>query len=286
MAAGHDSMPLASIPSPSTNVLQLGPLTLRLYGLMLLSGIIVAVWLTRRRWRAQGGNDELVYRVALWGVLAGIVGARLYHDLTSWNQDPAIGGNWYGPIAVWKGGLGIWGGVLFGALAGAWVVRRAGESVFAFMDAVAPGLLLAQGIGRIGNYFNQELFGKPTSLPWGLRIDPGDRPDRYANYATFHPTFLYELLWDVGFALFLIWLGRRFRIRAPGLFALYVGGYSFARIFEELLRVDPANYFLGLRLNFFVAMTLTVLASGFFCYWQFRRQPRCDPRAAPLLERG
>ncbi len=286
MAAGHDPMPLASIPSPSTNVLQLGPLTLRLYGLMLLSGIIVAVWLTRRRWRAQGGNDELVYRVALWGVLAGVIGARLYHDLTSWNQDPAIGENWYGPIAVWKGGLGIWGGVLFGALAGAWVVRRARESVLAFMDAVAPGLLLAQGIGRIGNYFNQELYGKPTSLPWALKIDPAHRPDRYAHYATFHPTFLYELLWDVGFALLLIWLGRRFPVRAPGLFALYVAGYSFARIFEELLRVDPANYFLGLRLNFFVATTLTVLASGFFAFWQFRRQPRRDPRAEPALERG
>src|SRR4051795_7147593 len=166
---------LGYIPSPSNGTFSLGPLTLHMYGVMLLLSIAACISLTGRRWGSWGGGWALVFRVALWGVSAGVVGARLYHDITSWNQDPAIHAHWYGPVAVWEGGLGIWGAIPFGVLAGAWVVRRSGNSVRLFMDAVAPGLLLAQGIGRWGNWFNQELFGKPTSRPWGLEIDEAHR---------------------------------------------------------------------------------------------------------------
>src|ERR671933_1642072 len=206
---------------------------------MLLLAIAACIWLTGIRWVRWGGDPDLVLRVAVWGVAAGIVGARAYHDITSWNEVPD---HWWGPFAVWEGGLGVWGGILIGSLVGAWVVRRSGASVRLFMDAVAPGLLVAQGIGRIGNYFNQELFGKPTSLPWGLEIDPDHRPPGYEQYSTFHPTFLYEIVWDLTLAVVLVWLGRRFRIRPPGIFALYVAGYSFFRMWIELLRIDEAHH--------------------------------------------
>ena len=160
----------------------------------------------------------------------------LYHDITSWNEVPD---HWWGPFAVWQGGLGVWGGILFGCLAGAFVIRRAGESVRLFADAVAPGLLVAQGIGRWGNWFNQELFGKPTNLPWGLEIDERHRPPQYIGSDTFHPTFLYEFIYDLSMAGVLILIGWRFRIKPPGLFALYVAFYTFGRTFEELLRDRP-----------------------------------------------
>src|SRR5438552_9266409 len=235
---------LASIPSPPTGVYHVGPLTIHMYGVVLLLAIAAAVWLTGVRWVRWGGDWDLVYRVSIWGVIAGIIGARIYHDITSWNQDPAIHDHWYGPFAVWQGGLGIWGAIPFGVLAGAWVVRRSGNSIRLFMDAVAPGLLLAQGIGRIGNWFNQEPYGKPTDLPWGLKIDPQHRPPGYFDHNTFHPTFLYELTYDVIGVVILLWIDRRFNIRRPGLFALYVSYYRFGRFLEEMLRVDPAHHLL------------------------------------------
>jgi hypothetical protein len=165
---------LASIPSPHSGTVDVGPFSIHLYGVMLLLAIAACVALTGYRWVKWGGDWDLVFRVAVWGVAFGIVGARLYHDITSWSEVKAIDA-WWAPFAVWKGGLGVWGGILFGVLAGAWIVRRSGNSVRLFMDAVAPGLLLAQGIGRWGNWFNQELYGKPTSLPWGLKIDEAHR---------------------------------------------------------------------------------------------------------------
>jgi prolipoprotein diacylglyceryl transferase len=255
---------LGYIPSPSDGTFSLGPLTLHMYGVMLLLGIAACIWLTGRRWVSWGGDWDLIFRVALWGVIAGVVGARLYHDITSWNQDPTIHAHWWGFAAVWDGGLGIWGAIPFGVLAGAFVVRRSGNSVTLMMDAVAPGLLLAQGIGRWGNYFNQELYGKATSLPWGLKIDaqPGQ---------TFHPTFLYEFVYDLIGVGLLLWIGWRFRIRPPALFALYVSYYCFGRFFEELLRVDPSHHFLGLRINAWVSIVLFVLSTAFFIWWQFIR---------------
>src|ERR1043166_3561751 len=217
-----------------------------MYGLMLLLGIAACIWLTGVRWVRRGGDWDLVFRVAVWGVGFGIIGARLYHDATSWNEVKAINA-WWAPFAVWKGGLGVWGGVLFACIAGAVIVKRSGNSVFRFMDAVAPGLLLAQGIGRIGNWWNQELFGKPTSLPWGLEIDPEHRPPDHLADTTFHPTFLYALVYDCAMVVVLLLLDRRFRFKPPALFALYVSVYTFGRFFEELLRIDPSHHIAGLR---------------------------------------
>jgi prolipoprotein diacylglyceryl transferase len=269
---------LAAIPSPSTGVYHLGPFTLHMYGVMLLLAIAACIWLTGRRWVSWGGDWDLVFRCAVWGVIAGIVGARIYHLITSWNQDPAIHDHWYGPFAVWQGGLGVWGGIPFGVLTGAWIVHRSGNSVRLMMDAVAPGLLLAQGIGRWGNYFNQELYGKATSLPWGLKIDafPGQ---------TYHPTFLYEFIWDVLGVLFLLWVDRRFRIKRPGLFALYVMIYTAFRCFEETLRIDPSNHFLHMRINFWVSLVLFLASTAFFVWWQFLRKEegeRPRPKARPV----
>ncbi len=271
-------IPLASIPSPSSGVVHLGPVTLHLYGLTLLVGIVACIWLTGSRWVALGGDWDLVMRVAVWGVGFGVVGARAYHDVTSWNEVPSP--KWQGVFEVWKGGLGIWGGILFGTVAGAVIVRRAGFSVGRFMDAAAPGLLLAQGIGRIGNWWNQELFGKPTSLPWGLKIDVAHRPAQYIAQSTFHPTFLYELIWDVVGAGVLLLVARRFRIKPPGLFALYVAWYTFGRFFEELLRVDPSHHIAGLRLNAWVSAIVFAGAVVYFVRHQPRR-PRGPRRPLP-----
>ena len=164
---------LASIPSPSSGTLDLGPLTIHMYGLMLLAGIAACIAITGTRWVARGGDWDLIFRVAVWGVGAGIVGARLYHLATSWNEVPD---QWWGPFAVWEGGLGIWGGIAGGVLVGGIVAHRAGASVTELLDAAAPGLLVAQAIGRVGNWWNQELFGKPTDRPWGLEIDTARRP--------------------------------------------------------------------------------------------------------------
>jgi prolipoprotein diacylglyceryl transferase len=247
--------------SPSINGFHVGPLFVHAYGLAYVVAVIAAVRIAVRRWEATGGQRHLVYEVALWGFPAGVIGGRIYFLVTSWNEAPP---HWWGPFALWKGGLGIWGGIAAGTLAGLWVLRRRTANIPLFMDAAAPALLVAQAIGRVGNYFNQELFGGPTTLPWGLEISPAHRPTGYVQYATFHPTFLYELIWNLLLAGVLVWLGRRRSIRAPGLFALYVAGYSFGRIGEELLRVDPAHYILGLRLNFYVASTLCATGIAWF----------------------
>ena len=277
---------LGSIPSPHTNVVHLGPLTIHMYGVMLLLAIIAAVWLTAVRWRRLGGDFDLVVRVTVWGVAFGVVGARAYHDITSWSEVPSP--KWKGIFEIWQGGLGIWGGILLGAIAGAIVIRKSGESVRLFMDAVAPGLLLAQGIGRIGNWWNQELFGEPTKLPWGLKIDDlhlprtasGAFPTGVFSGTTFHPTFLYELIWDVVGVLILLRVARRFTIRPPALFALYVAYYCFGRFFEELLRIDPSSHIFGLRLNAWVSVICFAGATAFFWRWQIQSKG-WDPPAPP-----
>jgi prolipoprotein diacylglyceryl transferase len=281
---------LASIPSPHSGTIDVGPLTIHMYGLMLLLAIAACVLLTGYRWVRWGGDWDLVFRVAVWGVAFGIVGARAYHDITSWSEVKDINA-WWAPFAVWKGGLGVWGGILFGVLAGAWIVRRSGNSVRLFMDAVAPGLLLAQGIGRWGNWFNQELFGKPTSLPWKLKIDAAHQaslPAKYLNASGYHPTFLYEFIWDVLGVIALLLIDRRFKIRRPALFALYVSIYCFGRFFEELLRIDPAHEYFGLRLNAYVSIVGFVVSTAFFIWWQFIRQPSgADrPRAKRVIPQG
>ena len=261
---------LASIPSPSANGFHIGPLFIHAYGLAYVAAVTAAVVLTRHRWKAQGGDGDLVYDVALWGFPAGVIGGRLYFLATSWNQVPP---HWWGPFAIWKGGLGIWGGIALGTLVGLWRLRRAGVSLPLFMDAGAPGLLVAQAIGRIGNYFNQELFGGPTTLPWALRVDAAHTPRGYPIGTTFQPTFLYEMIFNLALAGFLIWLGRTGKIKPPGLFALYVAGYSGFRIWEETLRIDPSHYLFGLRLNLYVAAVFTLIGLVWFVAIQRRPPP-------------
>ena len=232
----------ANIPSPSINSFHIGPLVVHFYALAYLVGIAAAIIITRRRWRAVGGDPDIVGDIALWSVPAGIIGGRIYFDITTPMDIPHV---WYGVFAVWDGGLGIWGGIALATVVGLWRLRRHGVNTAQFMDAVAPALLVAQGIWRIGNYFNKELFGSPTSLPWGLEIPyqyrlSGGIPDKYLNFSTFQPTFLYELIFDFAWAGVLVWLGHHRKIKPPGLFALYVFGYSAYRIFEESLRIDSS----------------------------------------------
>lgn len=257
---------LASIPSPPSKGFGLGPLEIRYYGLCYVAAVIAAVAITGRRWQAAGGSRELVEDIALWGFPAGLIGARLYFVVTSWSEVPDA---WWGAFAVWEGGLGLPGGITGGVLVGVWRLRRIGVDAPAFLDAAAPGLLVAQAIGRVGNWFNQELYGTPTALPWGLEIAPENRPARYAAESTFHPVFLYEIVWDLALAGLLVWLGRRFAIRPPGLFALYVGGYAAFRIAIETIRVDPAQVFFGLRLNLYV---MAVVLLGVGGWWALRRR--------------
>jgi len=276
---------LASIPSPSSGQFDLpGPLpAVHAYGLTLLVAIVAAILVTKWRWGRRPGDLDLILRVAVWGVAAGIVGARLYHVVTSWEDVPDP--KWKGIFEVWEGGLGIWGGILFGVLAGAVVIKRSGGSVLQAMDAVAPGLLVAQGIGRLGNWWNQELYGRPTDLPWGLEIDDAHNMD-YPAGTTFHPTFLYEMLWDLAGAAVVILVARRWRIRPPALFSLYVAWYTFGRFFEEQLRIDPSRIFWGMRLNAWVSLILFIASSLFFIWWQiyggkipsltFRRRGRAE----------
>ncbi len=273
---------LASIPSPSSGEVELGPLTLHAYGFMLLLGIVAATILAGILWTRQGGEWDLVFRVAMWGVAGGIVGARLYHVISSWGEVPDP--KWQGVFEVWRGGLGIWGGIAGGVLVGSLVVRRARENVFAFWDVAAPGILLAQAIGRWGNYFNQELFGTPTDRPWGLEIDRINRPAEYAQSETFHPAFLYESLWNLLGVAVLLLVRSRFRIRPPGLFFLYVAWYTFARFFLELIRTDPAHEFLGLRLNAYVSIVVFALAVVGFVWAQRRAERRRPPRSPAPVE--
>jgi prolipoprotein diacylglyceryl transferase len=267
---------LASIPSPGSSTIDIGPLSIHFYGLTLLVAIAAAVVVTGLRWTRRGGDWDLIFRLAVWGVASGIVGARLYHVVTNWNELPD---EWWGAFAIWRGGLGVWGGIGLGFVVAAIVAKRSGADVARLADCVAPGLLIAQGIGRFGNWWNQELFGKPTDLPWGLEISPENRPIDYVEFDTFHPTFLYEALWCFGAALLLFAIERFFRIRPGGLFALYVLVYSVGRIWIEMLRVDPSHEFGGVRLNVFVAGLAIVLSAAFFVWWQrtWHRQDKAPP---------
>jgi prolipoprotein diacylglyceryl transferase len=265
---------LASIPSPPSNGISIGPLELRAYGLAIAIGVLAAVGIARRRWAAQGGDPDVIGEIAVWAVPAGFVGARLYHVVTDWHrfQDAPLDA-----LKVWEGGLGIPGGILGGVLVGVLVARAKGYSVPGLMDAVAPALPVAQAIGRLGNWFNQELFGRPTDLPWGLEIDPERRPRGYEAVETFHPTFLYEALWNLALAALLVWLGRRARMRAGQLFVLYVAGYALGRLWVEALRIDEATRLAGVRVNIWVS-GLTLLAALAVFVW---RQRRADPAARP-----
>lgn len=250
---------LASIPSPETNEIVVGPLHLRAYGLMIAFGVIAAVELARRRWRARGHDPDEISGMALWAVPAGLVGARLYHVITDYQR---FEGQWGNVVKVWEGGLGIPGGIAAGALAGVLYARHKKMPLGDLADTVAPALPLAQAIGRLGNWFNQELFGGPTKLPWGLEIDVAHRPDRYLDAATFHPTFLYEGLWNLALMALLLFIDRKRVLRAGSLFWVYVGGYFTGRLWVEAMRIDPASLIWGIRVNIWmslVAMTFSLI---------------------------
>ncbi len=253
-------MSSAYISSPSANGFHIGPFFVHAYGLAYVVAVAAAILVTRELWRRDGGDPNLPQEIALWAFPAGLIGGRIYFLITTPSQIPP---HWWGPFAIWKGGLGIWGGIAAGTAVGLWYVRRrrglSKAEMLRLMDCVAPALLVAQAIGRVGNYFNQELFGKPSTLPWAVKIDPAHRPPHYLQYATFQPTFLYELVWNLALAGVLAWLVRSRRVRSPGVFALYVAGYSAFRILEENLRIDYSEYILGMRLNFWIA-TLVSLA--------------------------
>jgi prolipoprotein diacylglyceryl transferase len=258
-----DVTAFAFIPSPAQNGFSVGPLFFHAYGIAYVFAVAAAILISRVRWRAMGGDPDLPAEVAIWAFPAGLIGGRIYFDITTPSQIPD---HWWGVFAIWDGGLGIWGGIAGGVIVGLWVLRRrlSHDDLLRFMDAAAPGLLVAQAIGRIGNYFNQELFGAPTKLFFGLKISPAHRPPGYEGYATFEPTFLFELIWNLSLAGFLVWLGSRRKVRAPGLFALYVAGYSAFRIFEETQRIDYSNHFLGMRVNFWIASVLCLLGLTWF----------------------
>jgi phosphatidylglycerol---prolipoprotein diacylglyceryl transferase len=255
---------LASIPSPSTGVWYLGPVPLRAYAACIVLGIIVACTVMERRLRARGVPEWTVLDIAIWAVPCGIVGARIYHVITDPELYFEAGKDWVGAFKIWDGGLGIWGGVLGGAF-GAWMAcRRRGIPLSLAADALAPGLPLAQAIGRWGNYFNQELMGRPSNLPWAVQIDIAHRPAGYEQYATFQPTFLYECIWDLLIAGAVWLLDRRYRFGRGRAFALYVMLYVIGRGAIEALRIDQANHILGLRLNDWVSILVFLAAVAYF----------------------
>jgi prolipoprotein diacylglyceryl transferase len=253
----------ASIPSPPEHTWHLGPLPVRAYALAILAGIVAAIWITSKRWAARGGDPDDVLDIAFWAVPFGIVGGRVYHVIST--PDPYWGpdGDPVRALYVWEGGLGIWGAVALGAV-GAWIgCRRRGVRLPAFADALAPGLLVAQAIGRLGNWFNQELFGAPTTLPWGLEISAevieqlnATTGTSFAEGTLFHPTFLYELLWNLAAAGVLVWLDRRYRLGHGRVFWAYVALYTLGRVWIEMLRIDTAEHVLGLRLNVWTSIVV------------------------------
>jgi prolipoprotein diacylglyceryl transferase len=261
---------LAAIPSPTQGVWHLGPLPIRAYALCIIAGIVLCVWIGEKRWVARGGASGEVLDIAVWAVPFGIVGGRLYHVITTPEPYFGSGGHPLRAFAIWDGGLGIWGAIALGAL-GAWIAcRRRGIPLPVFADAIAPGLLVAQAVGRLGNWFNNELHGGPTSLPWALKVYQwsdghaivgANGQPVVAGY--FHPTFLYELLWNLLAAAFVVWADRRFRLGHGRAFALYVVSYCVGRLWIEMLRDDTAEHFFGIRLNVFTSIIVGLVAVGF-----------------------
>ena len=271
---------LASIPSPSDGVIDIGPLSVHLYGLMIALGVVAGVWLAGRRLEASGaGTRDDFTSIAMWAVAAGVIGARLYYIITDKSQPWKDPGRW---IKVWEGGLGIPGGLLAGVAVGIWMAKRKGISVAAVLDAAAPAIPLSQAIGRIGNWWNQELFGRPTTLPWGLEIDDEHLPAGYPSGTLFHPTFLYEVLWNLVLCGLLLSIDKRMRLRPGRLLVVYVAGYSLGRFWIEGLRIDPANSGGGWRLNQWVSAAALVLSVGYLIIDAVRH--RGDEPELPLTE--
>ena len=275
-------LPALNIPSPSVSAFHLGPLTVHIYALCLLTGILVGIWFGEKRAVARGADKEKFENIMLWSVLAGIVGARLYHVITDHQLYFGPGRDPLDAFKIWNGGLGIWGGVAGGAIAAALLCRHYRYDFGTLADVLAPSLLFGQGIGRLGNWFNQELFGRPTTLPWALEIDPAHRPSGYESYETFHPTFLYEMGWNITGGFLLLWAERRFHLGRGRLFCLYAMYYTFGRFFIEAVRIDPANTVGGFRINNWVSLLVFMAALAAFV-WLTRARPGelADPFEAP-----
>jgi prolipoprotein diacylglyceryl transferase len=261
-------MTALSIPSPSSGVWHLGPVPVRGYALAIILGIVVAIWIGERRWIARGGRPGEVQDLAVWAVPFGLVGGRLYHVATDHELYFGAGKSAWNALYVWRGGLGVWGAIALGAVGVLVGARRKGIRILPVLDAMAPGVLVAQALGRWGNWFNQELYGKPTDLPWGLEIDSDHWPDGqvYDAGTTFHPTFLYEFLWDLGAFGFVIWADRRFRLGRGRVLALYVMAYTLGRGWIEMLRIDSVELdnVGGLRFNVWTSIVLFVAAALYF----------------------
>ncbi len=259
-----------SIPSPSNGVWYLGPVPLRGYALAIILGIVAAVWLSERRWVARGGTRGEMSDLAVWAVPFGLVGARLYHVATDPDRYFGADGSPWKILYVWQGGLGVWGGIAMGALGVAIGCKLNGIRILPVVDTMAPTVLVAQALGRWGNWFNQELYGKPTDLPWGLEIDPDNYPEGkfYPPGTTFHPTFLYEFLWCLAAFVVIVWVDRRLRLGHGRVLALYVMAYTLGRGWIEMLRIDSVQLddVAGLRLNVWTSLVLFVLAAAWFLY--------------------
>lgn len=266
----------ASIPSPPTGVWEIGPFPLRAYALSIILGVFVAVWMGNRRWVARGGEPGQIADIALWAVPFGLVGGRLYHVITDYELYFGEGRNPISALYVWQGGLGIWGAIALGAVGVSIGARRMGLRFLPLADTLAPAVAVAHAIGRWGNYFNQELFGRPTDLPWGLEIAPENRPAGYFDATTFHPTFLYESLWLLGVAALVVWADRRFQLGHGRAFALYVAAYTLGRAWIESLRIDSVQMddVLGLRFNVWVSLVLLLAATAYFVVVGRRRPGR------------
>ena len=261
------TLPL-SIPSPDNGVWHLGPVPLRGYAFAIILGIVAAIWISERRWVARGGTRGEISDLAVWAVPFGLVGGRLYHVVTDPDRYFGAGGNLWEILYVWRGGLGVWGAIAMGALGVVVGCRVQGIRVLPVIDTMAPGVLVAQALGRWGNWFNQELFGKPTDLPWALEIDVEHRPAGYLDQATFHPTFLYECLWCLLAFAFVVWADRRWRLGHGRVVALYVMAYTLGRGWIETLRIDDVQLddVAGLRLNVWTSIVLFLLAAAWFAY--------------------
>lgn len=292
-AVPHAADLLAYLPSPPQGVWEIGPFPLRAYAICIIIGIIVAIWWGEKRWQARGGEAGTVLDVAVFAVPFGLIGGRLYHVATDWQKYFGADGNPMDALKIYQGGLGIWGAVFFGAI-GAWIACRIYKIPLpALGDAVAPAILLAQAIGRLGNYFNQELYGRETDLPWGLeiylRFDDSGRLDMMNGvssgevYSIVHPTFLYELIWNVLVVVALVLIDRRFRIGHGRLFALYVAGYCFGRFFVELMRDDEATQIAGIRINSFTSGLVFLAAIAYVLFATKGRETpeQLSPVAAP-----
>jgi len=239
---------VGSIPSPSSG--KLGPLNM--YGLMIALAVLAGIEIARVRWRARGGDPDDIYAIAFLAVPAGLIGARLYHLATDWRS---YEGRWGDAAKIWEGGLGIPGGLALGVGVGVWVAYRRGLRISVGLDAIIPGIAVAQAIGRLGNWWNQELFGRPSDLPWALQISPTNAAAAgYPGVATFHPTFLYEMLWNLGLFAVLVLIDRRRNLRPGTLLPIYIGGYFLGRLWIEALRVDTASIIFGLRVNIWLSI--------------------------------